>query len=242
MQKLAFGRLSIWLGLSLNIIPEEVAAGFSSNPATIIVISAVLGGLLKILPILVAILAATILIVATNAGLMGVSRLTFSLGRFQLMPPALFSVHPKFKTPYQSIILFGLIAILLLIPGFFIPDAFVRLGGLYAFGSLLAFALAHASILKLRLKHPEFPRPFKLKANIKFGGHELPITAILGLVATSGIWLVIVVMYPYVRWVGFGWMLLGIVVYCIFRRRNRLPLVQAAPRKASLLTGDKKAS
>ena len=229
-------------GLSLNIVPEEAAAMFSSNPATIIVLSAILGGILKILPILVAILAATILIVATNAGLMGISRLTFSLGRFQLLPSVLFSVHHKFKTPYQSIILFGFIAILLLIPGFFIPDAFVRLGGLYAFGSLLSFALAHASILKLRLKHPELPRPFKLKANIKFRGQELPITTILGLVATTGIWLVIVVMYPYVRWVGFGWMLIGFVGYYIFRRREKLPLVQVVPKGTPLLTSDKKES
>ncbi len=216
-------------GLSLAIVPGEAAARFSSNPATIIVLSAILGGILKILPVLVAVLAATILTVATNAGLMGISRLTYGLGRFQLLPPALFSVHPKFKTPYHSIILFGIIAILLLIPGFFVPDAFVKLGGLYAFGSLLAFSLAHASILKLRLKYPEFPRPFKLKANIKFGGRELPITAILGLAATSCIWLVIVVMYPYVRWVGFGWMALGAIGYVVFRHRKKLPLIREAP-------------
>ena len=148
------------------------------------------------------------------------------------MPPALFSVHHRFKTPYRSIILFGLIATLLLIPGFFAPDTFIRLGALYAFGSLLAFALAHLSILKLRIKHPEFPRPFKLKGNIKLKGHELPVTAILGLVATGGIWLVILVMYPYVRWVGFGWMILGIAIYCVFRRSKKLPLTQTAHKIA----------
>ncbi|MDY7018512.1 MAG: APC family permease, partial [Chloroflexota bacterium] len=155
-------------GLALEIVPEEAAASFSSNPATIIALSTLLGGLLKALPVLVVILAATILTVAVNAGLMGISRLTFSLGRFQLMPPALFSVHHKFKTPYRSIILFGFISILLLIPGFFAPDTFIKLGVLYAFGSLLAFAFAHASILKLRINHPEFTRPFKLKGSIKF--------------------------------------------------------------------------
>jgi len=62
-------------------------------------------------------------------------------------------------------------------------------------------------------------------------------------VATSGIWLVIIVMYPYVRWVGFGWMSLGIVVYCIFRRRRRLPLWQTSSKIAPpLLTNDKKLS
>jgi len=215
-------------GLSTAIIPGEVAAGLSSNPAVVIVLAAILGGLLKVLPALVAILAGTILIVATNAGLMGISRLTFSLGRFQLMPLALSRVHSKFKTPYRSIILFALIAILLLIPGFFASDIFIKLGGLYAFGSLLAFALAHASIIRLRIKHPDLPRPFKVKGNIKVRGHELPITAVLGLVATSVIWLIVVIMHPYARWVGFGWMAFGAIVYVLFRHRKHLPLVQMA--------------
>jgi APA family basic amino acid/polyamine antiporter len=207
----------------------------SSNPAVVIVLAAILGGLLKVLPALVAVLAGTILIVATNAGLMGISRLTFSLGRFQLVPAALSRVHSKFNTPYRSIILFALIAISLLVPGFFASDIFVKLGGLYAFGSLLAFALAHASIIRLRIKHPDLSRPFKLRGNIRVQGHELPITAILGLVATSVIWLIVLIMHPYARWVGFGWMALGAIVYVIFRHRKRLPLTQIARElKASI--------
>jgi len=215
-------------GLSITIIPGEIATGLSSNPAVVIVLAAILGGLLKVLPALVAILAATILIVAANAGLMGISRLTFSLGRFQLIPSALSRVHPRFKTPYNSIMLFALIAILVLIPGFFVRDAFVKLGGLYAFGSLLAFALAHASILRLRIRHPELPRPFKVKGNIKFRGHELPITAILGLVATATIWVIVVIMHPYARWIGFSWMAFGAIVYFVFRHRKQLPLIRTA--------------
>ena len=216
-------------GFSMRIVPLEVAAGLSSDPETVIVLAALLSGILKFVPVLVAILAATILIIATNAGLMGISRLTFSLGRFQLMPLALSKVHPKFRTPYRAIILYALIAILLLVPGFFARDIFVRLGGLYAFGSLLAFALAHASIIRLRMKCPEMPRPFKLKGNIMVGGHELPITAILGLVASSVIWIIVVIVQPYARWVGFGWMAFGTVVYVVFRRRKQLPLTKVAP-------------
>lgn len=215
-------------GLSMAIVPEEIAAGLSSNPAGIIVITAFFAGILKLLPILVAVLATTILIIATNAGLMGISRLTFSLGRFQLIPLALSKVHHKFKTPYRSVILFSSVAILLLIPGFFAPQTFVILGGLYVFGSLLAFSLAHASILRLRIKNPELSRPFKLRGNIKIRGYELPITAILGLVATSVIWFVVVIMQPYARWVGFGWMAFGFIIYLVFRYRKHLPLVRSA--------------
>lgn len=145
------------------------------------------------------------------------------------MPLALSKVHPKFRTPYRAIVLYALIAILLLVPGFFTRDIFVRLGGLYAFGSLLAFALAHTSIIRLRIKHPEMPRPFKLKGNIVVRGHELPITAILGLVATSVIWTIVLVVQPYARWVGLGWMAIGTLVYIVFRRRRQLPLTKVAP-------------
>ena len=216
-------------GLNAVIVPEEAAAGLSSNPEIAIVIAALLGGLLDFVPILVAILAATILLIATNAGLMGISRLTFSLGRFQLIPLALSAIHPRFKTPYRSVIIFALIAICLLIPGFFASNIFIHLGGLYAFGSLLAFALAHASILRLRIKQPELPRPFKVKGNIKIGGHALPVTTILGLVATTVIWVIVLIMQPYARWVGFGWMAFGFIVYFIFRRRKNLSLTQTAP-------------
>lgn len=216
-------------GLSIAIHPEEIATGLSSSPAGIIVITAFFGGILKLLPILVAVLATSILIIATNAGLMGISRLTFSLGRFQLIPLLFSRVHHKFKTPYRAIILFSSVAILLLIPGFFKPETFVILGGLYVFGSLLAFSLAHASILRLRIRHPELSRPFKLRLNIKIKGYELPVTAILGLVFSSAIWLTIVTTQPYARWVGFGWMALGLITYFIFRHRKKLPLVRAAP-------------
>jgi len=237
--------LVLFSGISVaafsTMTPSELALGWARDPvagiaqglATTIVPGETIAGLflaavLKALPILVAILAATILIIATNAGLMGVSRLTFALGKFRLIPSALSGVHSRFKTPYKSIILFSSVAILLLVPGFFGAGTFAQLGRLYVFGSLLAFALAHASILRLRIKHPELPRPFKLRGNIKFRGHELPITAILGLVATSVIWLMVVITQPYARWIGLSWMAFGAIGYFVFRHRNQLPLIRTA--------------
>ena len=211
-------------GLSATIVPTEVA---TSGVAIFI-----LDGILQLLPILVAILAATILIIAANAGLMGISRLTFSLGRFQFVPLTLSRVHRKFKTPYPAIILFSAMAILLLVPGFLpqvFPNFFVMLGSLYVFGSLLAFSLAHASILKLRVKEPDLSRPFKPRGNITVRGYELPLYAILGVVVTAAIWLTVVITQPYACWVGLGWMASGLIFYLLFRRRKKLPLVKTAP-------------
>jgi len=179
---------------------------------------------------LVAILAASILLTATNAGLMGISRLAFNLSSHHQLPATLSRVHHRFRTPYIAIILFCLVALLVLIPGFFSPRFFADLGALYVFGSLLCFALAHAAILSLRAKKPDLPRPFKPSWNIRVRGRELPITAILGLAATSIIWIVVVVTQPYSRWVGITWMVIGWIIYYLYRRKEHLPLTHI-PKK-----------
>jgi APA family basic amino acid/polyamine antiporter len=179
---------------------------------------------------LVAVLAATILLTATNAGLLGISRLSFNLSSHHQLPARLSQVHHRFRTPYIAIIIFCGISLLVLAPGFFATNFFTDLGALYVFGSLLCFALAHAAVLSLRIKKPELERPFKIRWCIRVGGWELPITALLGLIATSAIWLIVVITQPYSRWVGLVWMAIGLIVYTIYRRRAKLPLTRP-PRR-----------
>ena len=131
---------------------------------------------------------------------------------------------------YFLISLFCLIALLVLTPGFFSTNFFADLGALYVFGSLLCFALAHAAVLSLRIKKPELERPFKLRFGIRVGKWELPVTALLGLLATSGIWLIVVITQPYSRWVGLVWMAIGLIVYAVYRRRAQLPLTRPPKR------------
>jgi APA family basic amino acid/polyamine antiporter len=139
-------------------------------------------------------------------------------------------VHHRFRTPYIAIILFCLIATLVLTPGFFATNFFADLGALYVFGSLLCFALAHAAILALRMKKPEMPRPFKLGWNIRFKGQELPMTAILGLITTSAIWIIVIITQPYSRWLGMGWLVVGLIIYSLYRWKAHLPLTHL-PKK-----------
>ena len=218
--------------VSQAISPEDIAARMS-DPAVAIVVTWALGWVQKILPVLVAVLAASILLIATNAGLLGISRLTYNMSSRRQLPIKLSSIHHRFRTPYIAIVLFSMVALLLLVPGFFSAIFFSDLGALYVFGSLLCFGLAHASILALRVRKPEMPRPFKLGLNIKIGKRELPLTAILGLVTTAVIFLVIVVVQPYSRWTGLGWMALGLIIYFLYRRRHHLSLthVEKIPEK-----------
>jgi APA family basic amino acid/polyamine antiporter len=165
---------------------------------------------------LVAVLAASILLTATNAGLLGISRLTFNLSSHKQLPVSLGRIHSRFRTPYVGIILFCTISVAMLTPGFFSTNFFSDLGALYVFGSLLCFALAHAAILNLRIRKPDLPRPFKLRLNIRLKGRDLPLTAILGLVTTTSIWVVVMVTQPFSRNAGFLWMAGGLVLYGIY--------------------------
>lgn len=210
--------------ISMAMTPQEMAAKLATETEVVIVLTWIFSGLRDLLPVLVAVLAASILFIATNAGLMGISRLAFSLGRHQLIPQAIGRVHQRFKTPYIAIILFSAVALAILVPGFFAPGVFIKLGALYAFGSLLSFVLAHASIMSLRIKHPDLPRPFKLGWNIRFNQRELPVTAILGLAGTAAVWLVVIFTQPYSRVIGLVWMAVGLVIYIIYRWRRRSSL------------------
>ena len=220
--------LVIFAGISLVSLsamsPQELASEWSRDPVAGIAAKLPVELISTVLKPLIAILAGTILLIATNAGLIGISRLAFSLGRHKLVPPALSRVHPRFKTPYISIILFSIVAILILIPSFFEADVFKNMGALYAVGSLLAFMFAHASIISLRIRKPELPRPFKLGWNVKVKRREIPMSAILGLIALTIIWVIILITQPYSRWVGLAWMVCGLIIYYLYRRRERLPL------------------
>ena len=220
--------LVIFAGISLVSLsamsPQELASEWSRDPVAGIAANLPLALLREILKPLIAILAGTILLIATNAGIMGISRLAFSLGSHRLEPSILSRVHHRFKTPYISIILFSIVALLILIPGFFAANVFANMGALYAFGSLLAFMFAHASILNLRVRKPDLPRPFKLGWNLRIKGKELPLSAILGLCATATIWIIILVTQPYSRWIGISWMVVGFIIFYVYRRKEHIPL------------------
>ncbi len=204
--------------------PEEIATRITSEPAAIIVLTWIFTGVRNMLPVLVAILAATILLVATNGNVLGISRLTYNLSSFRQLPATLSRIHGRFRTPYIAIILFGLVTILVLTPGFFNPRFFADLGALYVFGSLLCFALSHAAILALRVRKPDLHRPFKLWGNIRVKGRELPITAILGLIGTLVVWIIVIIIQPFSRWAGIIWMVVGLIIYCVYRWTQHLPL------------------
>jgi APA family basic amino acid/polyamine antiporter len=207
--------------VSLSVMPaEELATEWARDPVAGIAFYIPIDVLRAILKPLIAVLAGTILLIATNAGIIGISRLVFSQGTRGLVPPVLSRIHKKYKTPYVSIIVFSIIAVLLLLPGFTAIDIFKSLGALYAIGSLLSFMFAHASIIALRMTKPDLPRPFRLGWNIRIKGKEIPMTALIGFLAVTIIWVILLVDQVYSRWVGLAWMGIGLIIYWILLWRQ----------------------
>jgi APA family basic amino acid/polyamine antiporter len=175
----------------------------------------------EILRYYVGILAAVILLIATNAGLIGVSRLTYSMGQHRQLPEGLRQVHPKYRTPYIAIIIFAGVAIITLLPG---KTNF--LATLYSFGAMLSFTIAHVAVIQLRRKHPDVERTWKPPLNFRAFGFEVPLTAVLGGLGTFAAWIVVMALYPTTLLVGIGWMILGITIYVLYRRNQGLPLTR----------------
>ena len=172
----------------------------------------------EILRYYVGVLAAVILLIATNAGLIGVSRLTYSMGQHRQLPEGLRQVHPKYRTPYIAILIFGAIAIVTLIPG---KTDF--LATMYSFGAMLSFTIAHVSVIQLR-RNSEVERTWKPPLNFRAFGVDVPLTAVLGGLGTFAAWIVVMALNPRTLAVGTGWMALGLLVYVLYRRNQKLPL------------------
>jgi APA family basic amino acid/polyamine antiporter len=209
----ANGEYQTLLGLT------EEQGGYAGDPILGVVKQINLGPLQDVGEIYVGLLAATILFLATNAGLIGVSRLVYSMGIHRQLPDRLRQLHPKYRTPWIGILIFSGIAIAVILPG---QESF--LGNLYAFGALLSFTFAHASVARLRATKKDVTRPYRGPGNVNIRGYDAPLFALVGGTFTCIAFVVIAILYPSVTMFGIGWLLFGIFVYVAFRRQQGLDL------------------
>jgi basic amino acid/polyamine antiporter, APA family len=199
-------------------VPED-QGGFAGDPVLGVVKNLHLGFLQQPAEIYVGLLAATILFIATNAGIIGVSRLVYSMGLHRQLPDRLRQLHPKYGTPWVGILLFGSIACLAMIPG---KAEF--LGNMYAFGAMLSFTIAHISVIRLRNRYPDFKRPYKGPGDVHIRGYDIPLFALFGGIGTGLAFIVVTFLHVDVALAGLGWLALGCAVYPIYRHRQGLDL------------------
>jgi APA family basic amino acid/polyamine antiporter len=191
--------------------------GYQNDPVLGLVNNLGLGaGITHVLRIYLGILASTILFIGANAGVIGASRITYAMSGYRQLPLLFRKIHPRFKTPWLALVFFaGTIPILLTLTG---KTAF--LGAIYAFGATFSFTVAHASIIRLRMKDRDHDEgAYKSRGNVRVRGVTWPVFAILGGLGTGLSFLVIVIQTPSIRYTGIAWLLLGFVFYVFYRRR-----------------------
>jgi basic amino acid/polyamine antiporter, APA family len=218
------------IALSAMPVTQDAAGNFSTELGTKFADDPVLGivenlglgaGMTDALRIYVGVLAAVILTIATNAALIGLSRLTFSMGHHRQLPERLRQVHPRFRTPFVAILVFSAVAAITLLPG-----ETELLATMYSFGAMLSFTVAHVSVVQLRRRFPDRARPWKPPLNFRLFGVELPLTAILGGLGTFAAWIVVMALNTRTLVIGAIWMAVGLAVYLLYRRHQGLPVAQ----------------
>ena len=199
-------------------LPED-EGGFAGDPVLGVVKEIDLGPFQGGAEVYVAILAATILLIAANAGIIGVSRLVYSMGIHRQLPDGLRRLHPRFGTPWIGIIIFSAVACLAITSG---QAEF--LGSMYAFGAMLSFTIAHAALVRLRYSRPDAERPYRGPGNIQMKGWSLPVFAVVGGIGTGLALIVVSVLNLSVLAAGSGWLFAGVVTYVLYRRSQGLGL------------------
>jgi APA family basic amino acid/polyamine antiporter len=129
--------------------------------------------------------------------LLGQTRVFFSMSRDGLLPKWASAIHPKFRTPWITTIVFGAFAAIM--PAF-LPIG--KLAELVNIGTLLAFTIVCAGVWVLRVRHPEMHRPFKTPL--------VPLVPILGILSAG----YLMTRLEKITWiVMILWLLVGLIIY-----------------------------
>jgi APA family basic amino acid/polyamine antiporter len=179
----------------------------------------------------VAVVATLVLTQAANAGMVGITRTSYMLATHRQIPRGLARLHPRYTTPWIVIAICCVLVFALLI-----PVDIELLAGMFAYGALLSFGIAHLSVCALRVREPERPRPFKVPFNVRIRGYEIPVTAVIGAVLSFAAWIGVIVYHDQARLLGTAWMLLGVGVYVIYRSRQGLSLTRMVEVSAATLS------
>jgi len=183
----------------------------------------------------VPLLGALLVMISSNSGVFGASRIAYSMGKLQLLPSWFQVTNPKTKTPVQTILFFSGIATIVLVIAYLQgPHAFDFLGDLYAFGASLSYTLVFVALIVLRFTDSAAPRRYKMPWNIPMtiGGRrgDVSIVSLIGFVGIFLILLFTLYTHPTGRIAGPTWVVFGVLFYSVYRLRTRKPVFQSLDR------------
>ena len=156
------------------------------------------------------------IVTSWNSFMIGGSRAMYSMAESYMIPKTFAKLHPKYKSPINSLILIGALTMLAPLAG---RKMLVWISDAGNFGCCLAYCMVSISFLILRKKEPEMDRPYKV-APWKFVGTMAVLMSgfmvAMYLIPGSGCSLVAQ------EWLAVGsWSLLGVVFYVICKRKYK---------------------
>ena len=173
------------------------------------------------LRVFVGISGALILLAAATTSVSGFGRLAYSLGEHGQLPRTFGRlgrrtlISPAALASVVVITAGGLIAITAAV-----EDEVAFLAALFSFGVLLAFAAAQLAVIRLRFTERELERPYRVPLNVRAGGADVPVPAVIGLVLTLAVWVAAMITHSGARYAGPIWLVTGLAIYGLVRRHR----------------------
>ena len=153
------------------------------------------------------------IVTSWNAFIIGGSRAIYALARANLLPAALSKLHPKYRTPYNAILLIGGLSI---IGPFFGRPVLVWLVDAGGLGIVIAYAMVALSFLILRRKEPNLERPYKVPFGNFIGMLALILSISLGFLYMPGS--PSALLWPQEWIIIIGWSILGVILFLVARK------------------------
>jgi APA family basic amino acid/polyamine antiporter len=221
-----------------HISPSVIGKQFQNDPVAGVAKGIGMGlsaanPLVIFLPLWVGFMGFLMLLMSTNTGVIGASRVTYSMSRYKIMPEWFRHIDPKFRVPTRTIVVFtsasiGFVLFVWIMGTYKLSseDPTIILGDLYNYGALVSFMIVNLALIRLRNRRPELYRPytspFAFKIWLKKKEMIIPILPVLGFIVCLFVWILVLNLHQIGKIVGTLWFIVGITIYLAYRRSQKL--------------------
>jgi APA family basic amino acid/polyamine antiporter len=190
-----------------------------------------------VLRVAVGLSAALILLMSVTTSMSGCARLAHSMGTHGMLPRELGRLERRTLVSREAIAAITLVAIAFVVVAAVVGDDAAFLASAYSFGVLLAFTLAQLAVIRLRRREPDLGRPFRARPDVRLGGIDVPLPALVGAPLTAAVFVLAMVTHEGARYAGPAWLALGLAVFAVTRWHERRGMLEGVDPRSALPGG-----